>query len=224
MLAVQRETRRGFCECGCGQRTRPAPRTDSGCGWIKGEPLRFVRYHHVRKPTLLAEVVGDTVKIPLAGEHGAAKHALVDQSDYERLMAFRWQLGAGGYVVYAPSSSRKIYLHVLVLGERPGYEVDHVNGNKLDCRRRNLRHATRRQNCMNTRKSPGKSSRFKGVSYIKARGTWCAYIKNGDRHEYLGYFHDEEEAAMAYDVAAVRVFGEFARLNFPDRLTPEGRE
>jgi hypothetical protein len=96
--------------------------------------------------------------------------------------------------------------------------VDHWNRDTLDDRRSNLRICLRGQNNTNSRKRSrpaGTSSRFKGVSWRKQKGRWVAKIRKNDSHYFLGYFDSEEDAARAYDAAARRIFGEFARTNFP---------
>jgi hypothetical protein len=101
-------------------------------------------------------------------------------------------------------------LHWDVMGSK---FVDHINGNGLDNRDENLRLATNSQNQMNSRKRSGTSSRYKGVSLQRKR--WRAQIKLDGKLIYLGMFDTEEQAAMAYDYAAIELFGEFSRINFP---------
>jgi hypothetical protein len=103
-------------------------------------------------------------------------------------------------------------MHRLFAGA-PGMDVDHINGNGLDNRRCNLRPATRSQNNMNRAKRRG-VSKFKGVS--PKRGKWRAYLKTGKKQHNLGVFESEYDAARAYDVKAKEMFGEFARVNFPE--------
>lgn len=94
--------------------------------------------------------------------------------------------------------------------------VDHKNHNGLDNRRDNLRVATVGQNMANLRKKRGTSSRFKGVSAVPRAHDigWCARIKINNRSKHLGYYDTEEEAAAAYDIAAVACHGEeFAMTN-----------
>jgi hypothetical protein len=108
------------------------------------------------------------------------------------------------------------YLHAFLTGWS---YVDHLNGLSLDNRRSNLRQASAAQNVQNQpkRRGPGgpSHSQYKGVSLFTRTGRWRAAISVNRRQKHLGYFATEEEAARAYDRAALEVHGEFARLNLP---------
>lgn len=105
-----------------------------------------------------------------------------------------------------------------VHGDISGYYVDHINHNSVDNRRENLRLCTMAENLRNSRKlDRSTSSRYKGVCYMissKRKKRWIAYIEiEKGKRKYLGYFHTETEAALAYNQAASEYFGEFANLN-----------
>ena len=95
-----------------------------------------------------------------------------------------------------------------------GY-VDHIDGDRLNNSRSNLRVATNGQNIANSKSRAGSSSRFLGVGLHTQNKNWMASITKGGVQKYLGVYKSEEEAAMAYDAAAKDLHGEFARLNFP---------
>lgn len=104
-------------------------------------------------------------------------------------------------------------MHREIVASEGRFEVDHRDGDGLNNQRHNLRIATSSQNQGNQCKTQGRTSRFKGVSWAKRHGKWVAQIQVKRRSKNLGYFRREEEAAAAYDQAALRFFGEFARLN-----------
>ncbi len=101
-------------------------------------------------------------------------------------------------------------MHRVILQPTDGKQTDHINHNTLDNRRQNLREATPLENSRNKKQGKGKS-RYKGVSPVKGR--WIAQIGIGGQN-YIGSYKTEIDAAKAYDAAAMKHFGEFARLNF----------
>lgn len=158
-----------------------------------------------------------SVEIPLT----QGKIAIVSVSDLPLLAGYRWhavKVSAAGdfYAATANKLGKRIYMHRLLTGAPKGKDVDHINGVSLDNRRENLRVCEHRQNQANQRKQSRKtSSRFKGVTTQRNRKSkpWMAQIKANKIRHYLGWFATEEEAAKAYNIAATRLFGDFARLN-----------
>lgn len=157
--------------------------------------------------------------IPLSQD----KCALVDDGDYERLSAYQWFLSGPGYAAgfaHADGKFKLVYMHRLILNASPDQLVDHINGDTLDNRRQNLRIATPQQNGQNRRLSSLSCSGLKGVGWHKRRCRYHARIQLQGIRYHLGFFDDPEEAALAYDFAARRLFGEFAVCNYPQTETP----
>jgi hypothetical protein len=148
--------------------------------------------------------------------------ALVDDADYDRVNAFRWCATKTKTNVYAVRKVRtpsgrttSELLHRFVLGvTHPRIDIDHADHNGLNCQRHNLRLCVRGENNGNRRKTRG-ASRYKGVTRDRSRELWRACITIRGVSKFLGRFHDERDAAIAYDIAARAAFGEFANCNFP---------
>ena len=158
--------------------------------------------------------------------------ALIDAADLPLVERYTWRLmthrnpipnkKAFNYARTSPKTNGKrvqILMHRLIAGARPGFVVDHINGDGLDNRRRNLRVCTNQQNMENQRPIVGTSA-YKGVSLEKSTGRWRAGIRRDKKKVILGSFKTEIEAARAYDAEAIRLRGEFALVNFPHGATP----
>ncbi len=157
---------------------------------------------------------------------GEGVWTILEQPDYYRLRRYKWVAhasGKGGVNLYAirhklisPKKTKMVYMHREIMNAFDERLVDHKNCNSLDNRRRNLRFATRKQNRRNMRKVRNATSRFIGVDNHHLRSKWRSRITDGEgKRILLGIFDSEVEAAKAYDEAAKKLFGEFARLNFP---------
>ena len=155
----------------------------------------------------------------------SGQEVIIDLADAERVTAFKWRMGKS-YVqthVWIEGKKKTQTLHRFLLDPPPHRQVDHVNGNKLDNRRTNIRVCNASQNSRNVPKTrKPTSSQFKGVGKRKD-GRWIVKIttkKYGGT--YVGLFDDEVAAARAYDRAALYHYGEFARINFPSDAEPAG--
>lgn len=144
--------------------------------------------------------------------------ALIDDVDYDAVIsAGTWRGVIDRYTVYvfrryqrADGSRKRQTLHGFLTGF---HQTDHINGNGLDNRRANLRPATNSQNQANARIPRSNKSGFKGVWLHRPTGRFWAYIKVNRIRRHLGCFATAEEAAQAYDVAAIEAWGEYARPN-----------
>lgn len=145
--------------------------------------------------------------------------ALVDDEDYDFLMQWKWFYNNGGYAVRADRSTGKyatVYMHRVVTGATSSQIVDHINRNKLDNQRSNLRFATVRINNQNRPADRDSTSPFKGVHWYARDGKWHAQIRAYGRTTHLGYFDNPTDAARAYDERAREIYGPNCFLNFPD--------
>jgi hypothetical protein len=160
------------------------------------------------------------VNIPLT----QGQFVLVDDNDFERVNAFKWHAAYfeaqrsfyAKRAVWRDGKYRTLFLHRFLMGEPQGMEVDHRNGDTLDCRRKNLRVATKAQNRRNQGKNIKNKSGYKGVWWNKRCGAWRAEISIDDIGKNLGHFASLVDAARAYDRGARLYHGPFARLNFPE--------
>lgn len=144
--------------------------------------------------------------------------AYVDDADYPLIKKYEWKTQAhGGVVTHIGAGelhSEYLFMHHLILPKREGLVVDHINRNKQDNRRINLRYATIQQNAANMRRREG----YKGVT--PQRGKWKAQIMVDGKCRYLGLHPSPEEAAKAYDKAAKEAWGEYACCNFGQAEVP----
>lgn len=141
---------------------------------------------------------------------------VVDDEDFDYLSKFTWHYSTGYAARRSHKSeggkSRILLMHRQILGE-PVTHVDHINGNRLDNRRSNIRLATAQDNMRNKSKSKNTSSQYKGVSYNKNARKWQSYIMVDYKRIHLGLHEREEDAATTYNLSAHMRFGEFAKLN-----------
>lgn len=157
-------------------------------------------------------------EIPLSGKRAAGLIALIDDEDIDIVSQRKWNLqvtsGSSVYYAAATFSYQRVLMHHLVFGKpEHGMVTDHRDGNGLNNQKCNLRFVTTQQNMWSTHAVRG-ASRFKGVSPSHCgRKKWKAQIRIGRTTKVIGYFHTEEEAAIAYDRVALAMRGEFASVN-----------
>lgn len=147
------------------------------------------------------------------------KEVLVSNEDYSEISDYNWSYSAStGYAVRKGRKNRSepltVHMHRVIIDVKANEQVDHINGNKLDNRRSNLRVASVQKNSFNRKKPKVKcTSQYKGVLKRKNASKWEARIKFNNKAIYLGRFVNEEDAARAYNEAALKYFGDFAKCN-----------
>lgn len=134
----------------------------------------------------------------------------IDIDDFKLYSDYKFYTSTG-YVAIVPET-RALHLHRLIVD----FEiVDHINRNKLDNRKANLRSATHGQNRTNSGPQKRNRSGYKGV-YPRGNGSYRVRLMSNGKIVHIGVYKDPVEAALAYDEAAKKYHGEFAYLNFPD--------
>jgi hypothetical protein len=166
--------------------------------------------------------MNDFITIPLSktGKHAGKYEALVSIEDAD-LANFNWSVMQDKYAhrkILIDGQFVKPRLHRVIMERMLGHpipagiEVDHINRNGFDCRRENLRLATRAQNAVNRRKQSNNKSGYKGVSWSKSANKWVAQIAFERQRQILGYFDTPEAAFEAYCKASDNLHKEFARF------------
>lgn len=158
-------------------------------------------------------------RIPLT----RGKYAIVDDVDFVSLRQWKWHaifINGKWYAARREYPSRRyIYMHRQILKAPKGLEADHRDENGLNNRRENIRLATHQQNNFNRGKRKTNSrgekprSKYKGISFDKARGKWSAELWLNGKKFFLGRFVKEIDAKKAYDVAAKKFHGQFIYSN-----------
>ncbi len=142
------------------------------------------------------------------------KFIIVDDENFELFNKYKWLLNRGGYA-QARINNKLRRIHTLLINSDSINVCDHINGNKLDNRKANLRLISRTQN--NANRKPNKNSKLgtKGVCIDKnkVKKPYCAYICFDNKKQHIGYFATLKEAAEAYNQEAIKLWGKYALLN-----------
>lgn len=172
----------------------------------------------------------DYAQIQLLGNHAKERNdngeghiMLISKNDLNNVMNYTWYLGSTGYPVtynklhdVIPKQSIPHPLHRFLVPNAPhGHVVDHINRNRLDNRRDNLRIITAKENSFNRTKPKNSKNKYKGVQKTGNNKFKAIISKDGKKYELCG-FDSEKDAAIAYDMMAEELFGNFAGKNYPD--------
>jgi hypothetical protein len=155
-------------------------------------------------------------EIALVGKNGVGKFALVDDEDFEWLNQYRWYYDTDGYAIgrVIPKNRFLFKMHRLIIGiDDPKVKVDHWDRNPLNNQRTNLRRCTNAENSTNRRKSANTSSIYRGVTWNKLDKKWQVGFKYKNRFVAVGRFHDEREAALAFNAKCLEIGDPFFVLN-----------
>jgi len=140
--------------------------------------------------------------------------ALVDDDDYEFLSRITWYSDTKGYarhrVRFSSTEVITLRMHRVIMKAGKGIEVDHIDGNKLNNQKFNLRFATDGENKRNQKMYRNNTSGLKGVTWHKDKKRWTVQIGLDGRKLWLGQFRDREDAAKCYADAAIKYHGEFS--------------
>lgn len=185
---------------------------------LENSPI-FRPYNRDKKITVIDEKGSTKLPVKSYPDRNTIIYALVDTPDYYRCSRYTWIQDREGYIITQFRKDYKNYyyrLHRYILSAPAGLSVDHISGNLLDNRRCNLRLANQQQQTRNTANHSDSLSEYKGVSWRNDRKKWRVQIMYNDKQIYLGLFNSEIRAAQEYDLHAKLLFGQFARLNFPE--------
>jgi hypothetical protein len=144
------------------------------------------------------------------------KVAIVDDDDYDYLMQWKWHILSGRYAgtnMKINGKSKSIYLHRFIMKVSKDMQVDHIDNNKLNNVKTNLRICTHTQNMINRPVYSNSKSGFKGVIFYDKLKKYIARINFNNKEYYLGCYIDPKDAARAYNEAAQKYHTEFAHLN-----------
>jgi hypothetical protein len=175
-----------------------------------------------RKEPNLVITNGDTSEMVLRDmKCNEIARVTVDTDDLPMLKEYVWSYNVGSGYAYSHTKGPTAMMHKLIAKTPEVMLTDHINSNRLDNRKANLRYATATENAQHTNPwtKETKHSKHKGVCLLANREwplkkPWMAYIGINGKRQYLGYYETQDQAALAYDHAARENFGEFARPNF----------
>ena len=139
---------------------------------------------------------------------------IIDDDDFDKVSQYKWYVNSDGYAVrngYLNKKRVTVRLHRFIMNAGPDQLIDHVNKNRLDNRKSNLRFASKSENAINSKLSNRNSTGYSGVSRVKNSSKYRARIRVNSKEIYLGLFSTVQEASEAYNEAAKQYFGKFAR-------------
>jgi len=149
------------------------------------------------------------------------QYAIVDEDMFEELNKRTWGAHSQGYALTSLSGGggRKVFMHRIIMRCKHEERIDHINGDVTDNRVCNLRICNHQENAQNRKIGKNNTSGYKGVSWCKKQKGWRARLYPKSGSVFAGIYNDKVSAAKAYDAAAKKLFGKFAKLNFPEETS-----
>lgn len=201
------------CQCDCGNycvisssslnnQTNPT----LSCGCLRKEVI------HRQKNTKQNNWIFDQESRTIKGVDCNGIEFLLDLEDYNKVKDYCWHVNKRGYVVANSrnGSNRVVWMHRIITNASDRDIVDHINWNRQDNRKSNLRIATKSQNNINIKKRSNNTSGYTGVSRIKRTGKYRSSISIGGNKYYLGDYDTLEEAVNARHIAELQYHGEWS--------------
>lgn len=194
------------CKCDCGNETDVLQVTlktggTKSCGCLRKETA----YHTLKRYNQFK--LNDTYG---TGYTSKGEEFYFDIEDYDKIKNICWNIDAYGYV---SSGGRKGKMHNYIMPKREGYVIDHINHNRTDNRKRNLRYCTENENGQNHKIMSRNTSGVTGVSWDKRDGIWVAQLTENHNYHYLGRYVNFEDAVQARKKAEEKYFGQYSYDN-----------
>lgn len=205
------------CQCDCGNTTIVMGyHIKSGkiksCGCLNLERIKTMGKKHKEYNDYYIEDDYVFVKI-----RNSCDDMICDKSDWNlKTNQIKWYKDTKGYIRGVLVGIKKSMVFHRVIFENIEYNqfIDHINGNKLDNRRCNLRIVTREQNAQNRKLHSNNTSGITGISWRKRDKKWVASIQSGRKRVCLGYFKNIDDAINTRIKAEIEMFGEYRRINY----------
>lgn len=206
-----------MCECQCDKHTRKPVKAyvltrgeSTSCGCYSVE---VAKKNNSRQNTY--ELIDDEYYV---GYTQSGKKFYFDKEDYSLVKQYCWDIDdSNGYAktIDKINNTGKLYLHRLVMGctKGDGIIIDHIDRNRIDCRKKNLRIVNNSQNTMNSCIRSDNTSGVRGVYWNKKRNKWVARITANQQDIHLGNFDYFEDAENARKIGEEKYFGEYNAIN-----------
>ena len=208
-----------LCKCDCGnEKAILAQSLSSGstksCGCYRNEQVAKSKSNKMSEPngTDRIEINGNIAYIMLTG---TKDRMICDVDDLDKLRNSTWSKNAKGYAKCRKKvngKSRTILAHRIIMNAKDGQIVDHINRNRLDNRKSNLRFVDLKANRINSELRPENKSGYAGVA--KQKKSWIAKIMIDGKFKTIGHYKTKEDAITARRKAEKEIYGIYSNNNY----------